>query len=339
MRARSILAALAGVAALGAATTQPPQRLTETGLYAGRGTAVVDARNRPFSPQYPLWTDGAVKSRWIFIPDGTTIDTTDPFRWSFPVGTKLWKEFAFGGKKVETRLVWKTGQDAWLFASYVWNDEQSEAYLAPEEGVPNVAEVAPGRFHSIPARTDCVACHRGGKGESLGFDALQLSDDRDPAAPHAEPLRPGMVTLRSLVDEGRLVPDRREWVEHPPRIEAATPRERAALGYLAANCGACHNSHGPLARLGLVLAHEPGSAVFRSTVDVAGIYAVPGIAPERSRRIAPGAPENSALLHRMKSRRPMSQMPPLGTVVADAEAIELIRGWIADDLPASGAAR
>lgn len=339
MRARSVPGILAAAVALGAATAQPPQRLTETGLYAGRGTAVVDARNRSFAPQYPLWTDGAAKARWISIPEGATIDTSDPGRWTFPVGTKMWKEFSFGGKKVETRLVWKTADGAWLYAAYVWNDEQTEAFLAPEAGVPDVVEVAPGRFHSIPSRSDCVACHRGGKGESLGFDALQLSDDRDPLAPHAEPLKPGMVTLSTLVEEGRLTPDRREWVAHPPRIEAQTPRERAALGYLAANCGACHNSRGPLARLGLVLAHEPGAAALRSTVDVAGAYAVPGVAPELSRRIAPGAPERSTLVHRMKSRRPMSQMPPLGSVVPDAEAIELVRGWIAEDLPARRAAR
>ena len=330
---RAIAIAVVSVVALGAAPPAPPPSLSETGLYAGRGTAAVDARNLPFSPQYPLWTDGATKARWIFIPDGSTIDTTDPVRWKFPVGTKLWKEFAFGGKKVETRMVWKAGEDAWVFAAYVWNDEQTEAFLAPAEGVPNAAEVAPGKYHSIPSRDDCVACHRGGKGESLGFDALQLSDDRDPLAPHAEPLKPGMVTLRSLVSDGLLTPDRSAWVEEAPRIEGSTPRERAALGYLAANCGACHNSKGPLSRLGLVLAHEPGEAMRRSTIDVAGHYVVPGIDPERSRRIAPGAPERSAIAHRMQSRRPMSQMPPLGTVVADAEALALVRAWIAEDLP------
>lgn len=339
MRARSIAVSLLSVVAVGASTPQPPPRLSETGLYAGRGTATVDARNLPFSPQYPLWTDGAVKARWIFIPDGASIDTSDPNRWTFPVGTKLWKEFSFGGRKVETRMVWKSGDDAWVFAAYRWNDEQSDALLAPEEGVPNVAEVAPGKFHSIPGRADCVACHRGGKGESLGFDTLQLSDDRDPLAPHAEPLKPGMVTLRTLVEEGRLIPDRSAWIEEPPRIEGSTPRERAALGYLSANCGACHNAHGPLARLGLFLAHEPGEGTRRSTIDVAGSYAVPGVDADRSRRIAPGAPERSAIVYRMASRRPMSQMPPLGTVVADLEALDLVRGWIGEDLPVPAASR
>jgi hypothetical protein len=30
----------------------------------------------------------------------------------------------------------------------------------------------------------------------------------------------------------------------------------------------------------------------------------------------------------MKSRRPSSQMPPLGTVIADGAAIDLVRRWV-----------
>jgi hypothetical protein len=42
----------------------------------------------------------------------------------------------------------------------------------------------------------------------------------------------------------------------------------------------------------------------------------------------PSSPEASAVLLRMASRRPSSQMPPLGTVLQDREAIEKIRQWI-----------
>ena len=44
------------------------------------------------------------------------------------------------------------------------------------------------------------------------------------------------------------------------------------------------------------------------------------------------APDTSAVLARMRSRRPSSQMPPLGTVIADREAIEAIGAWIGSDL-------
>ena len=52
-----------------------PQLLSETGLYTGGGTTQIDPRNRPFSPQYPLWSDGAAKRRWIRLPAGAAIES------------------------------------------------------------------------------------------------------------------------------------------------------------------------------------------------------------------------------------------------------------------------
>src|SRR5262249_22313719 len=124
------------------AVEQIPQRLSETGLYLP-GTLTVDSRNRPFSPQYPLWTDGAHKSRWVRLPQGARIDARNIDKWVFPVGTRFWKEFAFNGRKVETRMLWRSSADAWSYAAYAWNDAQTDATLAPPEGVRDVAEVAP----------------------------------------------------------------------------------------------------------------------------------------------------------------------------------------------------
>jgi hypothetical protein len=292
-----------------------PQRLSETGLFAADGS--VAPRNLPFAPQYPLWTDGAAKSRWIYLPEGAKIDVSDLDVWRFPEGTTLWKEFAFGGRKVETRMIRKTAAD-WAFATYVWNEEQTDALLAPPEGVREVAEVVPGKRHSVPGIADCDACHRGSPAVVLGFGALQLSDDRDPLAPHAEPLRPGMMTLRRLVESDRLSPARPELAQSPPRIREQDPVARAAIGYLSANCGGCHNGSGPLARLGLGLLHDVGASpeapepVALTAFDARGRYLVPGVDPDTSRIVAPGDPERSALLYRMRSRRPSSQMPPLG---------------------------
>lgn len=164
-----------------------PQLLSETGFG--------DPENRPFSPQYPLWSDGASKRRWVRLPQGSTIDIASIDRWEFPVGTRFWKEFELKGRKIETRFLWKAREDEWVFASYAWNDEQTVATLAPESGIPNVAELAPGKRHSIPSIADCRSCHDSSRTEILGFNALQLSTDRDPHALHAEPLTPGMVTL------------------------------------------------------------------------------------------------------------------------------------------------
>ena len=109
----------------------------------------IEPGNRPFSPQYPLWSDGATKRRWIHLPDGSRIDVSDPNEWQFPIGTKVWKEFSFAGRKVETRFIWRAAADAWVFASYAWNEDGTEATLAPADGIPRVAEVAPNRIVSV----------------------------------------------------------------------------------------------------------------------------------------------------------------------------------------------
>jgi hypothetical protein len=70
---------------------------------------------------------------------------------------------------------------------------------------------------------------------------------------------------------------------------------------------------------------EPARA---TAVDARGRFVVPRVAADSSRIVASGAPDYSALLHRMRSRRPASQMPPLGTALADEQAIELVRQWI-----------
>jgi hypothetical protein len=162
-----------------------PPLLSQTGLYAGEGTLHIDPRNRPFSPQYPLWSDGAAKRRWIHLPDGAAIDATDLSRWDFPIGTRFWKEFSFDGHKVETRFLWRVSKEQWVFASIA----------------------------------DCRSCHDSARTEILGFDALNLSDDRDPNAPHAEPLTREMITLRTLTEERLLTPKRHWLVKTPPRIQ------------------------------------------------------------------------------------------------------------------------
>ena len=314
---------------------RPPARLADTGLYSDFASRTVDPRNIPFAPQYPLWSDGASKRRWIFLPPGSAIDARDPEEWKFPVGTKFWKEFSWS-RRVETRYLERTAE-GWRYAAYAWREDESDAVLADEGGVLTTQEVAPGRRHTIPSVADCINCHRGGRAEILGFGALQLSPDRDPLAPHREPLDPGMPTLPTLVERRLVRGLPRELVERPPRIAASTPAGRAAMGYLHANCSICHDSAGPVASLGLDLRHrldartaadEPGARA----IGRASKFQIPGVPRGKSVWIDPGAPATSAVLMRMASRDPNVQMPPLGTHVVDEEAVGLVREWIEQEL-------
>lgn len=326
-----------GGAAMGVAAAQSgshttpglPALLSETGLYEP-GTLKVARDKLSYTPQYPLWSDGAVKRRWLYLPPGTSIDASAPDEWEFPRGTRMWKEFGYA-TPVETRLIERLADGSWRYATYVWNEDGGDAVLAPESGYRRYpAPAAPGGYYPIPSRDDCRACHEGGAVPVLGISALQLSPLRDSLAPNAERQTFYDVDLIDLVARGLVQNLPRKYLDEPPAIEAPSPAARAALGYLHANCGHCHNGTGSLSDLELVLAQRARSTtddlrnILRSLIKVPSDFHLYGA----TRRVLPGEPSLSVLALRMRSRNPIAQMPPLGTRTVDSNAVVLVERWI-----------
>jgi len=335
------LLALGAMAANAATMAAPlPGRLSDTGLFVAGSTTVVRPEILSFTPQYPLWSDGAAKRRWLYLPPGSTIDAAQPNAWEFPIGTRLWKEFSVG-RRVETRYIERLEDGSWRYATYVWTDDGRDALLAPANGIAALvlSEAGAGRY-VIPSELDCRACHEGAPVPVLGVSALQLSPDRDPLAPHAEHPRTGDVDLRSLVERGWLRNLPQPLIDEAPRIAAASPTERAALGYLHGNCGHCHADPANTAAavpVGIVLAHDVLSPVatakvMRSLLGAPSRF-IPSGRTTAAPVVAPGDSSNSVLPLRMRSRNPLVQMPPLGTAIADSAGLALIERWIDHDLP------
>jgi hypothetical protein len=312
----------------------PPQTLRETGLYLPGSALVVDPAHLAFSPQYPLWTDGATKRRWLSLPPNTYIDASRPNAWEFPLGTRLWKEFSIG-RAVETRYVERLADGQWRYATYIWNETGTNATLAPADGVRGMpVPAAPDGRYNVPGAFDCRACHEGAAVPVLGFSALQLSPDRDALAPHADAV--SATDLRGLVARGLVRNLPQTLLDTPPRIGASSPVERAALGYLHGNCGHCHNADGLSVPVDARLAQDVslGAAksseqVLRSLLDASSRFRAAGL-PQDARVVAPGHPEASTLLWRIRSTNPQTQMPPLGVRALDHEALELLERWITE---------
>lgn len=316
-----------------------PAKLSDTGLFVAGSTTEVDPRSLQFVPQYPLWTDGAHKRRWIRLPKGAAIDASDPDAWQFPIGTRLWKEISFGSR-VETRYIERAQDGSFRFAAYVWAADGSDAYRLPaDQG--KVIATGGGHLHEVPRESDCRSCHEGRASRVLGFNALQLSSDRDPNALHREPAANNAIDLDGLIARGLLARVPAGALRTPPRITARSATERAALGYLYGNCSGCHNAHSSIAALGLDLDQRVASAetqaALLTTVGVPSAFAIPNV--DHTQRIAPGRVEASALAYRMSSRFAATQMPPLGTSLVDDEALALIRAWISNDLSEVGKER
>jgi mono/diheme cytochrome c family protein len=334
--------ALASIACSPAGAAEPenvavsplPARLSGTGLYVSGSTREVRPEHLFFVPQYPLWSDGAAKKRWLSLPAGARIDASDPDAWVFPVGTRLWKEFSFG-ERTETRYIERLADGSYRYATYVWDAAAGDAVLAPAGGVPGVRSLGAGLGHDIPSTADCLACHEGRRSPVLGFNALQLSPDRDPLAAHAEPLTADVVDLPELVRRDLISGLPPALIASPPRIAAPAPTTRAAAGYLFGNCASCHNAEGPLAGLGLdfdqsVLDGEGHARLRSSALGRASKFRLPG--EEASRRALPGQPERSSIWFRMQARDPIAQMPPLGSKLVDHPGVDLVAAWISRDL-------
>lgn len=287
-----------------------PDRLSQTGLFAAGDPARVADGVQEFAPRFELWSDGASKRRWISLPPGERIDTSDVDNWRFPVGTRFWKEFSSGGVRLETRTLHKTGtgDDDWAVQAYIWLADGSDA-VAAANGAQNVL----GTSHDVPSAGVCRACHGGRKSFALGFSALQL----------AQPAAPGQVSLAELVATGRLT--------KPPGeiIVPGSERDRNALGYLHANCGHCHNQDRPPAARQRCYDPQNELDFFLRFESLQAVSDTPTYQSGRGDAFEPGSPDRSRMIELMSERGFLRQMPPLGTEIVDERGLHAVRSWIA----------
>ena len=299
----------------GAADSAPPfdgpPALSDTGLYADIASGALASGVLPYDVRYPLWSDGSDKQRYLWLPPGTTIDTSNMDWWKFPLGTKAWKQFSKDGTRIETRYLEKRfeGQGGWLEVSYVWNAAGTEAFPAPL-GEPN----ALGTTHDVPSQDDCTQCHDGVGDVLIGVSAIQLG------APG------GNGFLSTLTADG--------WLSAPPASEPEPPGTgvvQDALGYLHANCGQCHNDVHFLAqkralRLRLLVSNTTPEETPAYQTAIGG--KMNHILQGTTIAVVPGKPQESQLWLRM-SYRDLDSMPPLGTEVVDSVGLATIESWIA----------
>lgn len=302
-----------------------------TGLYKDRDSGKYADEVMPYTPGVTLWSDGAEKHRFLYLPPGATIDTSDMDVWKFPVGTKSWKEFRVGGVLIETRFFWKRGASDWESGTYVWDDAGEAALNTSKQPI----LLADG--YEIPTAKDCGKCHHGGADKLLGVEAVALG------LPTAEG-----ATLAKLAAAGLLsAPPARATIELP---EDATGKAGAALGYLHANCGMpCHSTRGLGDETELVLRLRAGefwpadagpdpppvdatkTDTYVATVsEVATTASVAQKFPD-ALRITPGAHEQS-LVWLMSHRRDDYAMPPLVSHKIDDAGTQALADWI-DALP------
>jgi hypothetical protein len=299
------------------ADLEEPATLAETGLCVDAACTQISPGILEYEPEYALWSDAASKRRWIQLPAGSQIDTSDMDLWQFPEGTKLWKEFTSGTTRVETRILQKIGPDPteWYVVSFAWNEAQDEALA-----VPLGVEDALGTSHDIPSRSDCRRCHDRLEGKALGFQAILLDHDG-----------PGL-TLDDLVAQDLLTVEPTEVGGGEYFPLPGTAVEQAALGYLHVNCGNCHNPGSDVQNTVAVdwrlrvgtLASVAGTPAYTTAVGVA-----PTLTNVTATSILePGDITQSSAYLRMNTTQAAVQMPPEGRETIDTAGAATLQAWI-----------
>ncbi len=299
-----------------------PILLSQTGCVDPADPSIAAAGTIPYRVNSPLWSDGAVKQRWMAIPEGTQAVAHIDGDFEFPIGTVLVKSFAFEDTPVETRLLVRHRDGGWSGYSYEWLEDGSDAVLL-ESG--KTKELFNGQTWTYPSPTQCAICHTSAARHALGPELAQLNGDF--TYPSTGRTANQLATLQHI---GVLVDPQERSPEHLPRLAAAGENERPIEGrarsYLHANCSGCHRPGGPTQAL-----MDLRFFVDKDDMNVCGVApSLSHLGIENASLIAPGAPERSIVFQRM-SRRGQHQMPPLGTSLPDTVALAVFETWIANE--------
>lgn len=294
-----------------------PRSLSEYGFFADAPAQVPAEGVVPYRLNTPLFSDGAEKLRFLYLPEGASASAAGAGLVDLPVGSALVKTFAFGSgnsrRLIETRVLLHRA-DGWVALPYLWNDEQTEARLALAGArVPVTTPKGRQISYRVPNRNQCKECHG-------------LEGDVVPIGPKARNL--STAWLSRMVATGRLdkMPDSADilpvWEERDGQ-----PAEAVARAYLDVNCAHCHRPAATASNSGLDLRWEqddPHALGIRKRPVAAGRGA-----GGHEFDIVPGAPEASIMTYRMGSEEPGVAMPELGKATVDQEGLAAVERWIA----------
>lgn len=196
-----------------------------------------------------LFTDYAHKQRLVKVPDGTQMTRLNDGSIEFPDGTILTKTFFYyvdeqdtslGKRIIETRLLVKENS-VWNVATYIWNENQSEATLEMDGRNTQVSWIdANGssfttEYH-IPSQNECFACHQSNS-EVTPIGPTMRNLNRD-----VERDGESLNQLAHLQSTGILndfpIGEVSQIVDYTNSANSLEDRGRA---YLDMNCAHCHN--------------------------------------------------------------------------------------------------
>ena len=310
-----------------------PKLLSQTGVFSDMASLTPAAGLIPYTVNSPLWSDAAIKSRWVALAPDAKVGYSPVGRWSFPAGTVFVKHFNLPvddtnpqvQRRLETRLLVRDTSGAVYGASYKWRADNSDADLVTaglNEDI-TIATATGSRVQKwfYPGRQDCLSCHTSISGGVLGVNARQLNGDLTYPETGVKANQLRTWNHLGLFDQ----PLNEKGLAAVPRLVNITntmaPLSLRVRSYLDANCSHCHQPGGagaffdarfdtPLNRQNLI------NGPVQNPLGITG-----------AKVVVPGDADHSLLYHRV-SIVGENQMPPISRNLVDPRAVPVIAEWI-----------
>ena len=309
-----------------------PEVLSATGAFTDVTNVVPSDGLIPYTVNSPLWSDAALKDRWMAVPnDGPPygpdeqIDFVPTGEWTFPNGTVFVKEFDLivneitqERKRLETRLLVRDENGAVYGVTYKWRPDNSDADLLPgglDEDIPIVNADGTTRIQTwtYPSRSECLFCHNPPASYVLGPKTHQLNGNFTyPATGRTD------NQLRTLNHLGMLNPSVDEAdipsLLHSVLITDATqPVQLRMRSWIDSNCSQCHRPGG----------YGPGyDARFYTPLEDQGLI----------NNYVQFRDLDGSMLYQRDNALDATKMPPLAKNLVHEAAMANLRQWVASPL-------
>lgn len=328
------------LAIAGPSSSRPlPTLLSETGVFTNLATLAPNPGLIPFNVNSPLWSDAAIKTRWMALPTNTFINFAPTGEWTFPNGSVFVKHFELEindtnptvRKRLETRLLVLDTNGAVYGATYKWRADNSDAdlinTLTNEDVVITTATGTRTQLWSYPGRQDCLTCHKTVAGGVLGVKTRQLNGDYPyPATGQTD------NQIRAWNHIGLFSPDVSDaaipgYARMAPVTDTNATLELRVRSYLDANCAHCHRPSGGVnalfdARFDTALTNQ--GIIYGAVLNNLGISG--------ARVVVPSDTASSILYQRDNSLAGI-KMPPLAKNTVDTAAMTVLEQWINSLVP------
>ncbi len=304
----------------------------------------------PYQPASTLFTDYALKKRFVWMPAGSKATYNSDYTvLELPVGAALVKNFYYDNVQnvtpagatriVETRVMIRRA-DGWLFANYVWNAEQTEAFYDMEGSYTHIEwkdenNISRTADYKIPNESQCFVCHK-----SQTYVDGNLVTTHIPIG--IKPQNLNFSYNYGTTSENQLL----KWVDAGylednftlPSAEntvidyndTSKPLELRARSYVDSNCSHCHSADRHCEYRPMRFAfHDTGGANGQTNMGVCvNTQDMQDFPPELNKIVKAGNAHESMLYYRLNTNNETYRMPLHGRTIIHEEGVALMEAWI-----------